>query len=299
MRTQLRDWLRKGYLAFLGLSTYYERQRILKRFFVERGLIHGTHRHEAQQTSIIHFSVNKAASQYVKRILRRCAEENAMAVARFDGYSFHSNFPYLHTLTASEMSRFQHIFRPRGYLYTVFGGMVEGIPQLENYRVLLLVRDPRDVLTSRYYSVAHSHPVPLVPTKRIAFEKDRMCARKIGIDQYVLNEMQQVKATYERYRRLLVPLENVHITKYEEMVDDFEQWLEKLLRHCGLEVSPELREQFRAEARATRSRQEDPTSHVRQITPGDHRRKLKSETIQKLNQTLRDELDCFGYGEPH
>lgn len=295
MKARMRSWLRRAYLALLGLSTYAQRRKILQRFHVERGLVGGTHFCECTHPSILHFSVNKSASQYVKKILRRCAEENGMAVARMDGYAFHSDFPYLHTLGVSEMAQYQHIFRPRGYLYTAFGGMVEGIPDLATYRIVLMVRDPRDVLTSRFYSVAYSHPVPLVPTKRSAFWNERNQARKMGIDRYVLMEVEQVQRTYERYRRLLPLTPNVHWTKYEEMIADFESWLAKLLIHCGLDVSPKLREELVVEACNSRPDNEEPKSHLRQVTPGDHRRKLQAGTITRLNHILEPELAWFGY----
>ena len=46
------------------------------------------------------------------------------------------------------MENYKHIFKSKGYLYRVFGGMVEGIEDLENYKIVLATRDPRDILVS-------------------------------------------------------------------------------------------------------------------------------------------------------
>jgi hypothetical protein len=45
----------------------------------------------------------------------------------------------------------------------------------------------------------------------------------------------------------------------------------------------------------TRGKQEDPGNHHRQVTPGDHKRKLQNETVEYLNDYLSDVLQGFGY----
>ena len=46
------------------------------RFGVEQKLIAGDHHTENQHPSIIHFSLNKAATQFTKKILKKAAAEN-------------------------------------------------------------------------------------------------------------------------------------------------------------------------------------------------------------------------------
>jgi len=67
--------------------------------------------------SVIHYSVNKAASQYTKRIMLRCGEENGLLPVRMSDYAWAKEFPYLFTLSAEEVKPYLHIFRPHGYLY--------------------------------------------------------------------------------------------------------------------------------------------------------------------------------------
>lgn len=40
---------------------------------------------------------------------------------------------------------------------------------------------------------------------------------------------------------------------------------------------------------------EDATKHKRQVTPGDHLRKLKPKTIATMTDAMRKELGFFGY----
>jgi len=266
-----------------------------RRFRVERELIKGRHRSRSSHRSIIHFSVNKAATQYVKSTLSRCAVENGMVPARIHDYAFHSDLPYLDQLSPQEMAHYQHIFKPFGYLYSVFGGMVEGIPNLNDYHTVLMIRDPRDVLTSLYFSSAYSHRPPTGRSKIEAFEKQRALAQRVGIDQYVIHESDQVHRVYHRYLDLVVKRPNVYVTTYENMISDFPVWLDSLLGYCDLKISSQLQQELLEEAHRSRLTKEDASKHMRQVTPGDHQRKLQPETVAHLNSLFSDTLEGFKY----
>ena len=49
-----------------------------RRFRVERALLNHKPVATADQTSVIHYSVNKAATQYTKRIMLRCGAKNGL-----------------------------------------------------------------------------------------------------------------------------------------------------------------------------------------------------------------------------
>jgi hypothetical protein len=289
------NFVRKVLSRVPPIRAWQTKKELKRRFKVELALLEGRHTTSSSHRSIIHFSVNKAATQYVKSILKRCAEENGLTHVRINDYAFHTDFPYLDHLTREEMQRYQHVFKPSGYLYSVFGGMVEGIDDLENYLVVLMVRDPRDVLTSDYFSIAHSHPVPPGDNKVASFMERREFARDVDIDRYVIQQSEHVGEIYRCYLELLVDKPNVYITTYEDMIDDFESWLEHLLDYCHLPISTRLERELLEEARKSRPEKEDPSSHLRQVTPGDHRRKLKPETIARLNDELSDVLTGFEY----
>lgn len=270
--------------------------RLTSRFKVERELIKGTHRNENLHKSILHFSVNKAATQYTKSILSRCAGEIGLTHVRIHEYAFYSDFSYLDHLSAEEMIQYRHIFKPAGYLYSVFGGMIAGFPNLQDYKVVLMIRDPRDVLTSSYFSVAYSHVPPTGRNKINPFMKERAFARQAGIDQYVLSKSEDVCRNYQRYLDLLVRNRpDVYVSKYEDMVSDFQTWLDRLLCYCELEISPTLKQELLQEAYRARPNEENVAQNKRQITPGDHERKLQPETINHLNSLLSPVLTAFKY----
>jgi Sulfotransferase domain len=277
---------------YLALRARRQRHR------VERSLLNGTHRNNNDHPSILHFSVNKAATRYTKRILWRCATHNGMVPVSIYDYAFESDLPYLHTLSAAEMQKYQHIFKPAGYLHSVFGeGMVEGIPGLDRYKLILMMRDPRDVLVSRYYSLAYSHPTPPEGAAKYAdFMRVRHDALRLSIDEHVLAESDEIYRVYHNYKtRLIDRYANVYVTSYEAMTEDFERWLNGLLNACQLVISHDLRQALLEENARLKPTDEDIYRHLRKGEPGDFQAKLRSVTIDQLNVKFASMLQAFGY----
>ena len=78
------------------------------------------------------------------------------------------------------------------------------------------------------------------------------------------------------------------------MVINFESWLDALIQGLELNVSSQLVDRIKREANFTFDR-EDIYSHKRQVTPGDHKRKLKPETIEILNDRFAKISETLGY----
>jgi hypothetical protein len=130
------------------------------RWKTELALLEGESLSDSQHPSIIHMGLHRSASQWVKSILRRAGNTVGLVHVQWNSMAFHSDYPYLDHL--DEVGQYGEIFHPKGYLYSSFGGYPVGVPQFERYKVILVVRDPRDLLVSRYFSIAYSHSVPTI-----------------------------------------------------------------------------------------------------------------------------------------
>jgi hypothetical protein len=268
-----------------------------RRFNVERRLLKGTHQNNNTHRSIIHFSLNKAATQYVKSILQRASLENGLTPVGLNEFAFDSQLPFLDHLSDSEMQQYKHAFRPKGYLYSVFGGFVKGIENFTDYTVVLTVRDPRDILVSDYFSIAYSHVVPGAKSnKQDSFLIKRQRAREMNIDEFARAEADNLLAAFRRYTALITCAHpRVHVFKYEEMISNFESWLHKLLGGAGLEISDQLRRELRKENLSLLPSKEDKTKHHRKGKSGDYLEKLEKETIDFLNVKFEDFLRQYKY----
>lgn len=77
--------------------------------------------------------------------------------------------------------------------------MIEGISELEKYKIVLMVRDFRDLLVSEYYSIAYSHVAPDRQGNRYdLFVAQRTKARKSSIDEYAVMESNRIYSTLQR-----------------------------------------------------------------------------------------------------
>ena len=269
-----------------------------RRFRVERALLNNKAVATTEQTSVIHYSVNKAATQYTKRIMLRCGAENGLIPVCMSDYAWVKDFPYLFTLSADEVRRYLHIFRPHGFLYTVFGGLVEGIPDVDRYRTVIMIRDPRDVLVSGFYSYGKSHATPKDRKKAGEFEAFREKVSRQSVDDFVLDMSENTRWRMQQYLDLQRSSESVCILRYEDMLADFQTWLNRLLEHCQWEISAATRQELLSSANeGQRISGENTTSHRRQVVPGDHRRKLQGETIERLNEQFAEILTAFDYSQ--
>jgi hypothetical protein len=268
-----------------------------RRYPAEWALIHNVGQGIADHPSIMHFSVNKAATQYVKDLLGRIGRENGLVPVHLHGYSFDSDLPFFDHLSKEDMQKYAHLFRPKGYVYSVFGGAIDGIENIEKYRTVLMVRDPRDVLTSMYYSSAYSHAIPnATGDKRSIFLKRRAHTRQIDIDQFVLENAERERAIYQRYIDLyLNGRPHLYLTRYEDMVKDFSAWVDGLLDHCELVIEPAMRTKIVEEAGLIRPVKENKYAHIRKGEPGDHHDKLQPKTVLRLNDIFAEVMKKFGY----
>ena len=78
------------------------------------------------------------------------------------------------------------------------------------------------------------------------------------------------------------------------MVENFEPWLRNLAQHIHLDNDDALLKRIIVESNFT-VKKEDKNSFIRNIKAGDHINKLKTETIQQLNQKFSNVLSTLGY----
>ncbi|MEX1247028.1 MAG: sulfotransferase domain-containing protein [Anaerolineales bacterium] len=269
-------------------GTYYQlvqRPRLRFRFATERKLAAGASLSHSQRPSIIFFTTQKCASRYVSGVIADLATAAGMIHADYDAYvsmvrvSADSN-PFQGALGTA--------FRPQGYYYGPIGTF-RNIPEFSSYSTVLQLRDPRDVLTSLYFSTAFSHAI--INPKMIRRRKESLA---MSIDDFVLKEIEEYLPIYEGYCQQLAKNPQIMYLKYEDMVSDFENWLGRLSRHPGLADQSRVLERVKAEADFA-VQAEDKYSQRRQVAPGDHKRKLRPATVEKINLAFRDVLTQLNY----
>ncbi|MBN1516166.1 sulfotransferase domain-containing protein [Candidatus Sumerlaeota bacterium] len=190
----------------------------------------------------------------------------------------------------------------------------EYIPQFpenpEDYSIIVHLRDPRDVLTSLYYSYVYSHPREVGVFNPSDDQRGEW--EQQGIDEFVLEHASEFVQRYAEVQTNLLGNDNVLLLKYETMVTGFDRWLTDFLsafqhieppRRKAIGVLPlpqatyetiykKLYHKHRASFTV---KSEDRYQHKRQIQPGDHQRKLTAGTIDALNERFSGVLQALQY----
>ncbi|MFT7073464.1 MAG: hypothetical protein ACJAX3_002461 [Patiriisocius sp.] len=237
------------------------------------------------QQSLLFFTVHKCASTLVVKIIRELSEKKEIIPIDLDGFIItHKN----NNKKVFEDNKFlNQVFISKGFYYGALR-YFRKVPSINEYRVFLMLRDPRDVLTSMYFSMAYSHTV--LDKKMIS---SRESTRDLSIDEFVLSIMDSYKKKYNEYISELLGKENVLFLKYEQMVNDFPTWLNTMSLSLGIYDEKIVDELIKSNS--FQNKKEDIHSHIRNIYPGDHKRKLKPETIEILNEEFESVLKILDY----
>ncbi len=100
------------------------------------------------------------------------------------------------------------LFVPNGYMYGGFRGLPGAIqlPDWASGHTVVLVRDPRDMLVSLYFSVAYSHSPPGTGAGDAfyeQFQKERESAQALPLDGFVKRQAAQYVSIYNQLHEKL------------------------------------------------------------------------------------------------
>ncbi len=240
--------------------------------------------------SLISMSMHKAGSSIADIIIVDFCEAKGYALDRI------SKGVATSTLTEAQYYiKSQERMTPEGVYYGMARGPYVGrMEAIYDLRAIVQVRDPRDCITSAYFSFRESHVPPTDPAKLEQFERTREKLRATDIDAYAIENAAAYLQRMAVLDKILARHDDTLLLKYEDMVENSDQWLGQISEFLDQPLTAELRAGIDSKMNF-KVGQEDPSKHKRQVRPGDHTRKLKPETIAKMNKTLAPMLERFGY----
>lgn len=240
---------------------------------------------KSQRPSILHYTINKAASTFTQSVIHELAIAHGLIHVNYQRYLLIGNLNQRNELYNPK--RIKIAFNKNGIYYGALRKLVD-IPQLNQYRVVLVIRDPRDVLVSQFYSAKFTHPIV---NKVHITNREEM--RNRTIDEHVLFTTPRFLKTYTEYCDHLVGNSEVLVLKYEDMVANFAQWINQLADHLQLDKHPEIISKIIS--RTDFSTTKGKIAHKRQVSPGNYKTALKPTTIDTLNQKFSDILTKLEY----
>jgi hypothetical protein len=198
---------------------------------------------------------------------------------------------------ATVQANLAEIFPPHGYCFAGFRNFPTPFRSgtaVGRLRKLVVVRDPRDMLVSRYYSSKFSHGFVAKGTPRFEQVIRRVIDDcEMDLDRYCKFYSWVINADFFLHRDILAdPL--TLVLKYEDFVYDKEHLASAICNWFGVDV-PQERLSTIIAPHDTIPIAERPDQHIRQAHPGDYLRKLKPTTISTLNDVLAEFMAAFGY----
>ncbi len=248
--------------------------------------------------NIYHCCVHKTASQWIARILS--AEEIYLGCG-LRTYSYQRDLPGGSDTRKITDRTFDCGFPKASIVTPVYIGRenFRAFPKPRSWRAFAVVRDPRDVLVSWYFSWKHSHPVMgdvgEHRRKLHSFgQEDGLC--------YAVERLQErgLFTALESWNPLAPTCGSVAIFRYEDLIGETQlSTFERLFAHCDIAVSRPKLQKLLAEnsfTTLTRGRKrgvEDIHSHLRKGTPGDWRNHFTArvkETFDGITSNLAARL---------
>ncbi|NCJ07076.1 hypothetical protein GS597_11265 [Synechococcales cyanobacterium C] len=246
--------------------------------------------------SILFFTTHKCASMYVGKTLKKILKPNKDMIfidlnayrsakgsivssleSMFVGAPENIDDPYL-------LERVY--FEPSGYFFGPLRhiGYLDLVKNIDDYKIMLMLRDPRNMLVSLYSTIRYNHILPFASVKdRKRMIEDRKKVSSQTIDEFVLDQKDFWLNRYQLYCNKLLGKENVLFLRFEDMVNQKESWLSSIIYF--LDVHPD-------EKMTSKIIREYKTE---QVNISNYKRKLRSETIDILNHDFHDILNLLNY----
>jgi hypothetical protein len=236
----------------------------------------------AEHANVYHCAVRKTASQWIKAML------SDPVVYRYSGLLPYDPRPY----------RWRHpqSFPSDRVVSSLFVSHKKfmAIPKPDHYRAFFVMRDPRDIVVSSYFSTRSSHtPMGDIPQVRKVLQEKPF---KDGL-LYVISNLTE-KGTFKALRSWATAprSEAVRLVRYENLTGEHQQEeVDRLLRHCGIVLPPAELEGLLSRYSFSRMRSDRQGSHYRKGKAGDWRNHFDDDIHEAFTAATGDLVDVLGY----
>lgn len=244
-----------------------------------------------ENPSILFFTLHKCGSVFSGKVLKYILKNADMSFVDLYGYfDMSDDYPlldYIDSMDTQIVEKIVQAIRPQGYVYAPlrFPNLIPYIREIKKYKIILMIRDPREIIVSAYYSFGFTHALPVVPAKREKYLREKKQISSMTLDEYVYKNTEYWKRTLlSYYETILKNSEQNLLLKYETLNDDFFAWLQNLVDFLGVEPSSSAMKHiiFLNQSYKTKKRKNLLDC-------------LEKNTLNFLDQELADVMFFYGY----
>jgi hypothetical protein len=239
----------------------------------------------SEYVNIYHCAVRKTASQWLKALFSDPIVYRYSGLPTYDPRFYNWKHPQVCPPNRIALSLF------------VSHKRFEKIPKPDRYRAFFVMRDPRDIVVSSYFSTRNSHaPMGDVLEVRKAL---REMSRKDGM-LYLIDDLAR-KGRFDAVRSWAEapPNEAVRLVRYEDLIGPQQtEEVDRLMRHCGIVIPPAelqtLLDRY-SFSRMTERQRAGTVSHYRKGEAGDWRNHFDDDISEAFNRATGDLVGRLGY----
>ena len=174
------------------------------------------------------------------------------------------------------------------------------LPKPENHKAFFVMRDPRDIVVSWYFSIRDSHPLMgnILKHRKILQKTDFKGGLKYTID--VLQE----RGVFEAQRSWMIqePTENVKVFRFEDLTNNSLIFLERLFEFLQVEIQGndvkalDKRYHFKKLSRSKpEMKYSGKTDHYRKGISGDWKNHFDGDVKDYFDQVSGELIEILGY----
>ena len=239
-----------------------------------------------QKKSVCVFTTHKAASSGINRLIRKLIRENYNLIDYADAI-FHEN----RRLNIQDYEEFlsQHsdaLFLEYGEIYSP---LRRPFVQKSVGRAIFVLRDPRDVLISEFYSYRDSHSPPTSKNKLQKFNERQALLNNMTLDSYVLDRATELNALLDEYSQIKSQMNDSVILYYNEFRNNKVDFAKKLAAFLNLQNSAEYITKCCKDPIVFRK-----SNHLRDGSNSQYLQ-LQTATQKKLNDIFHQNLLYWGF----
>ena len=255
--------------------------------------------HRSQNQNIYHCTVQKSASQWIRAVL---SDPRVYRYCGLRSYRYQDDLPGNHDPRKLTDRRFEKAF-PRSTIATTIYIDYEGfasIPKPAHYKAFFVMRDPRDVLVSWYYSSKFSHPL-MGDLGRVRQDLTRLSEPE-GL-LYSIDYLADfgLFAAQRSWAGAAIKDPSVLLVRFEDLIGEHAlATFAQLLRHCDMRVPDDGLEailaSYRFEELSGRQRgEEDRSAHYRKGVAGDWRNHFDETIDARFEKVAEDLISLWKY----
>jgi hypothetical protein len=281
--------------------TLWKSFRSSHRFHTARSAAGMETAYRSESANVYHCCVHKTGSQWIRSIL---SDPQVYKYSGLKGYHYQSGLAGGSDSRDVSHRTFTEPF-PAATVVTplyIFFDSFRALPKPEHYKSFFVMRDPRDIVVSWYFSVRYSHTV-LANVSKLRTTLEDMSPRDgilFAMDHLNRSGHFQLLDSWVDAPRTDP---NVLLLRFEDLIGPASQEVfESLFTHCDIRMPRKplsvllAKYSFRALA-GRRPGQEDVNHHYRKGIPGDWRNHLDHALETRFTDITGNLLTRLGYAE--